>query len=313
MTTALLRRSFLAGALLLGLHGGVAAQASAPAAAFEPQPGQSGKDVIWLPTPDAVVDRMLQMAEVKSSDFVVDLGSGDGKIAIAAVRNHGARALGLEYNPQMVEFSRRRARDAGLAGKVEFRQADIFASDFSQATVVTMYLLPDLNMRLRPTLFKLRPGTRIVSHSFSMGDWTPDEVGVSGSARVSAWKIPANAGGEWTLAFRNLEGGGPQTLTLRQRFQMVDGEVAWENLSSNLVRPHLSGDALTFSARHATGEMLQFQARVTGNRMTGTVARSGRPPVTFEAVRKGAAPPIEGLETGERQSSQAPARPRAGG
>ncbi|NUZ04790.1 SAM-dependent methyltransferase [Piscinibacter koreensis] len=309
METKVWRRAFLAAALLCGLQGGAVAQpASAP---FEPQPGQSGKDVIWLPSPDAVVDRMLQMAEVKSSDFVVDLGSGDGKIAIAAARNHGARALGLEYNPQMVEFSRRRAREAGFAGKVEFRQADIFASDFSQATVVTMYLLPDLNMRLRPTLFKLRPGTRIVSHSFGMGDWTPDEVGRSGTARISAWVIPANASGEWALTFRNLEGGGPQTLTLRQRFQMVEGDVSWENLSSTLVRPHLQGDSLSFGARHATGEMLQFQARVAGNRMTGTVTRPGRPPVAFEAVRKGAAPPIEGVEP-ERQTSQAPARPRAG-
>src|SRR5437867_6799011 len=128
---------------------------------FEPQVGQAGKDVIWVPTPDDVVDRMLTMAQVTPSDFVIDLGSGDGKIAILAARKFGARSLGIEYNPDMVKLSQGHAQAAGVAGKASFRNADIFATDFSQASVITMYLLPGLNMKLRPQILSMRPGTRV--------------------------------------------------------------------------------------------------------------------------------------------------------
>jgi SAM-dependent methyltransferase len=211
----------LAALSLLGLGGvapGAAAQ-TAPtpqAGGYAPTRGQSGKDVIWIPSPDAVVDRMLQMAEVTGNDRVVDLGSGDGKIAIAAARNHGARALGLEFNPQMVDLSNHRARDAGVADRVSFQRADIFATDFSGASVVTMYLLPELNLRLRPKLFAMQPGTRVVSHSFSMGDWQPDETARAGTGEVFLWRIPANVSGHWKVSTGGLS-GAPESFHFTQK------------------------------------------------------------------------------------------------
>ena len=287
-TSSIGRRSALS--LLVSLSVITAACAQTPAAStFEPRHGQAGKDVIWIPTPDSVVDRMLQMAEVKATDRVVDLGSGDGKIAIAAGKSYGARARGLEYNPNMVELSIRRAREAGVADKVSFEQADIFVSDFSTATVVTMYLLPELNLRLRPILFRMPPGTRVVSHSFTMGDWKPDEVSRSGG-EAFLWRIPANAGGSWRFTASGLS-NLPQTLNFTQTFQNLEGEAGFGTLTASLVRPHLSGDALTFQVRDSTGGMLRFAGRVAGDRITGTVARDGQTPVSFEAVRTSGAPP----------------------
>src|SRR5216110_2558420 len=135
-------------------------------AQFQPQVGQAGKDVIWVPTPDEVVDRMLTMAQVGPNDVHMDLGSGDGKIVIAAAKR-GAKALGIEYNPDMVKVATDNAQKAGVSNNASFRRADIFQTDFSQATVITLYLLPALNMRLRPQLLAMKPGTRVVSHSFT--------------------------------------------------------------------------------------------------------------------------------------------------
>src|SRR5688572_4705138 len=175
-----------------------------PAAAqFQPQVGQSGKDVIWVPTPDDVVERMLTMAQVTPNDFVWDLGAGDGKIAIMAAKKFGARATGIEYNPDMVKHANDNAQKAGVAGtgagKAVIRHGDIFATDFSQATVVTLYLLPALNMKLRPQLLSMRPGTRVVSHSFSMEDWEADEISTLDGRRAYFWLVPANVMGAWVL------------------------------------------------------------------------------------------------------------------
>lgn len=272
-----------------------AAQAQAPRAApYEPVRGQAGKDVIWIASPDSVVERMLQMAEVKAEDLVVDLGSGDGKIPIAAARLHGARAEGLEYNPKLVELSVQRAREAGLAEKISFKQADIFVTDFSRATVVTMYLLPELNLRLRPTLFAMAPGTRVVSHSFTMGDWQPDETARIGSGELFLWHVPANASGTWRVTAPGL-GGAPQTLRLAQRFQVVQGDAIFGDLQAGVIRPRLAGAAFEFGLRDTSGVPLAFSARIAGDRMTGTVTRRGQAPVPFEAVRAAAAEPIEGV------------------
>ena len=167
---------------------------AAPAStdAFKPRVGQEGKDVIWVPTPDKLVHRMLQMAMVGPSDFVVDLGSGDGKIAIAAARDFKARAMGVEFNPQMVTLSRRAAVEAGVAERVQFEEGDIFKVDFSKASVVTMYLLPTLNLKLRPTLLAMRPGTRIVSHQFMMGSWEPDDNSNVEDRPGYLWIVPAS-------------------------------------------------------------------------------------------------------------------------
>ena len=173
------RRQWLAaGGALLGAglwapHAVLAQRASDPA--YEPHSGQAGKDVVWVPTPDELVTRMLQLGGVTAKDYVIDLGAGDGKIVIAAARQFGARGHGIEYNPDMVALAQRRAQAAGVADRARFEQADIFESDFSKADVITMYLMPALNLRLRPTLMKLKPGTRLVTHAFTMGGWKPDE------------------------------------------------------------------------------------------------------------------------------------------
>lgn len=271
---------------LLSLASLAATALAQPAATttFEPQRGQAGKDVIWIPTPDAVVRRMLQMAEVTAADRVFDLGAGDGKIAIAAARDFGARATGLEFNPDMVAHARRQAQAAGVADRVEFRQADIFQSDFSSASVVTLYLLPDLNLRLRPLLLQMAPGTRVVSHSFSMGDWAPDESARIEGSSAFLWRVPANASGRWRLSGAGLP--GDTELTLTQRYQVVSGSAAFGPLEASLVEPRLSGERLRFGLRTPQGELLHFDAQVRGARMQGSVTRPGGGAATpFEATR----------------------------
>ena len=211
-------------ALLLAAAGAPAfAQApqAAPAAAFEPQSGQAGKDVIWVPTPQALVDKMLDMAKVTPNDFVMDLGSGDGRTVITAAKR-GARAMGVEYNPEMVELSKRNAAKEGVSAKATFVKADLFETDFSQATVITMFLLPTINLKLRPKILNLKPGTRIVSNSFTMDEWTADETAVLGAAfdctsfcTAYFWLVPANVAGSYKV---------PQgDLVLQQTFQMLSG------------------------------------------------------------------------------------------
>ena len=233
---------------------------------FEPQVGQAGKDVIWVPTPDDVVDRMLTMAQVTPNDFVIDLGSGDGKIAILAARKFGARALGVEYNPDMVKLSQNNAQAAGVAGKASFRNADIFATDFSQASVITMYLLPGLNMKLRPQILSMRPGTRVVSHSFTMEDWEADEISTVDGRRAYFWVVPANVMGSWTL-----ESSGQKTdLTLEQTFQKINGTVTLGAVHGGLRDPRLRGASVSFALVDGDGVRRDYTGRVTGTRMEGS-------------------------------------------
>src|SRR5215510_11621445 len=152
----------------------LSAQTQTPTKPFEPTVGQAGKDVVWVPSPDQLVQKMLDMAKVTSQDLVMDLGSGDGRTVIMAAKR-GATAIGVEYNPDMVTLSRANAQQQGVTGKVTFVQADLFQTDLSKPTVITMFLLPSINMKLRPTLLNLKPGTRIVSNSFTMEDWEPDQ------------------------------------------------------------------------------------------------------------------------------------------
>ena len=194
----------------------------APAQAFEPSVGQGGKDVIWVPTPQALVDKMLDMAKVGRNDYVIDLGSGDGRLVITAAKR-GARAMGIEYEPEMVELSKRNAALAKVGDRAEFVKADLFESDLSRATVITMFLLPTINMKLRPKLLALKPGTRVVSNTFTMGEWEPDEK-VTLDQRTGCdatyctallWIVPAQVGG----VHKTPRGD----LTLKQEFQMVTG------------------------------------------------------------------------------------------
>jgi SAM-dependent methyltransferase len=191
-----------------------------PAHKFEPEVGQPGKDVVWVPTPQAVVEKMLDMARVTPADFVMDLGSGDGRTVITAAKR-GARALGIEYNPDMVALSKENAKAAGVTSRAEFQQADLFKTDLTQATVITMFLLPEINKKLRPTILKLRPGTRVVSNTFTMGEWQPDDTftvtdGCESSwCNVLFWVVPAQVAGSYKTAAGDL--------TLKQEFQMLSG------------------------------------------------------------------------------------------
>ncbi len=192
--------------------------------AYEPQVGQEGKDVVWVPTPQVVVDKMLDMAKVTPKDFVMDLGSGDGRTVITAAKR-GARALGIEYNPNMVALSERNAKAAGVSDRAQFRKADLFETDFSQATVITMFLLPHINMQLRPKILALKPGTRVVSNTFTMEDWEPDEKADLSSTcdahycSPMLWIVPAQVAGT-----HKLPSGGE--VTLSQKFQMLSGTLS---------------------------------------------------------------------------------------
>jgi len=211
------------------------------AAQYQPQVGQAGKDVIWVPTPDEVVDRMLTMAQVTPQDFVMDLGAGDGKIAIAAAKKFGARAVGIEYNPEMAKHANANAAAAGVAGngpgKAVIRQADIFQTDIKEATVITLYLLPALNMKLRPTILSMRPGTRVVSHSFTMEDWEADEISTLDGRRAYFWVVPAQVMGSWNLEANNQK----MDLTLEQTFQKINGSVGIAPIHAGLRDTRLRG------------------------------------------------------------------------
>jgi SAM-dependent methyltransferase len=237
---------------------------------FEPQVGQAGKDVIWVPTPDDVVDRMLRMAQVTPNDYVVDLGAGDGKIAIAAAKRFGARALGIEYNPDMARHAQTNVERAGVTGRAKIVQGDIFVSDFSQATVVTMYLLPALNLKLRPQILAMRPGTRVVSHSFSMDDWEADEVSSLDGRRAYFWVVPASVGGTWTL---EVVGGGKSEkleLTVEQKFQKIEGTLGLGPVLGGLREPRLRGFHIAFAYVDNGGVRRELTGRVSGARMEGS-------------------------------------------
>ena len=241
---------------------------------FQPQVGQEGKDVIWVPTPQALVDRMLDMGKVTAKDYVIDLGSGDGRTVITAAKR-GAKALGIEYNPDMVELSKRNAAKEGVSDKASFVKADLFESDFSQATVITMFLLPDINLRLRPKILDLKPGTRIVSNSFTMGEWKADQTVTAADGCMSyctayLWIVPAKVAGTWHL---------PQgELTLKQEFQMISGTLKTSGNATAISNGKLNGDQISFSAGAA-----EYTGRVSGNAMEGAIKSGG----TWKATRAG--------------------------
>ncbi|MGE5639670.1 MAG: methyltransferase domain-containing protein [Clostridia bacterium] len=235
---------------------------------FEPQVGQAGKDVIWVPTPDEVVERMLTMAQIQPGEIHFDLGAGDGKIAIAAAKK-GARATGIEYNPDMVKYANSKAQEAGVAGvgpgKATIRHGDIFATDFSSANVITLYLLPVLNMKLRPQILSMRPGTRVVSHSFSMEDWEADEISNIDGRRVYFWIVPASVQGTWMLE----AAGQKHEISLEQHFQRFNGAIAFDALQAGLREPRLRGSTIGFSYVDPQGLRRDFTGTVDGRQMSG--------------------------------------------
>jgi hypothetical protein len=253
---------------------------------FKPYVGQQGKDVVWVPTPDEVVDRMLTMAQTKPEDFVVDLGAGDGKIAIAAAKKFGARSMGVEYNPDMVAFAQKNAQAAGVTGKAQIVHGDIFATDFTQATVLTMYLLPSLNMKLRPQILAMRPGTRVVTHAFNMEDWEPDESSDVDGRRVYFWVVPANVAGRWAM---ELSGGGTSeklSLNFDQKFQKIEGVAYLGSLLAGLREARLSGFRISFAYVDSRGVRRDFSGRVTGTTMEGSYRTDGGQEGRWSAAKK---------------------------
>jgi precorrin-6B methylase 2 len=252
--------------LLLALALAAPAFAQAPQgktaapSSYEPESGQAGKDVVWVPTPQALVDKMLDMAKVTPADFVMDLGSGDGRTVITAAKR-GTRALGIEYNPDMVALSRRNAEKEGVSGKANFMKADLFETDFSRASVITMFLLPNINLKLRPKILALAPGTRIVSNSFTMDDWIADETATLDAnagcttswCTALLWIVPARVEGSYTL---------PQgELVLKQQFQVLSGTLTTEGRTLAL-EGKVRGNDVSFTAGAKT-----YRARMNGKRL----------------------------------------------
>lgn len=302
--TRLARRCAIALLTLLPLAA-AQAQAQAPAKPYEPRLGQSGKDVMWLPSKENMVERLFQMGEVTRRDFVVDLGSGDGKIPIAAARLLGAHALGVEFNPNLVDFSRRRAAELGVDKLVEFRQADIFATDYSKATVVTLYLLPELNVRLRPQLLKMKPGTRILSNSWDMQTWQPDETTEVGTTNGYLWIIPAHVAGNWRISYPARGTSLPQALELRQRFQKIDGNADFGSFKAVLADARLRGSAISFAYRDARGDVIRFSGTADGDRITGSAQGAKLGKVRFTADRTVAPQPFEEGPPTQQETSDA--------
>ena len=235
-----------------------------PSTTFEPRVGQPGKDVVWVPTPQALVDRMLDIAKLTPNDFLIDLGSGDGRTVITAAKR-GATAMGVEFNPDMVELSKRAAQKEGVAAKATFVQGDLFKADLSKATVITMFLLPSINMQLRPSLLNLKPGTRIVANTFTMEDWQADQTesvtdNCSSWCTALLWIVPAKVQGTWKTPQGNL--------TLTQEFQMLTGNLAGTPITGG----KMNGDQISFTVGGTTynGRVNAAGTAISGGNLTAS-------------------------------------------
>ena len=244
------------------------ASTTTPSAEYKPQVGQEGKDVIWVPTPEGLIDKMLAAAKVNDKDTLFDLGAGDGIIAITAARKYGAKSVGIEYNPEMAQFARRKVAEAGLTDKVKIVTGDIFQEDFSSAPVVTLYLMPHLNLKLRPILLKMKPGTRVVSNTFTMGEWEPDETVFDQHWKGYFWVVPAQIEGAWVMT--GME-GGPLRLNISQSFQNIGGTLTRGGQTLTLLGAKLRGDEVKFQFVTPDRKVHAFSGRLEGRRLTGTV------------------------------------------
>ncbi|HYC45115.1 MAG TPA: class I SAM-dependent methyltransferase [Burkholderiales bacterium] len=273
------RRFLLASIVAVFAATGFAHAASKKEKAFEPQVGQEGKDVVWVPTSQALVNKMLDMAKLTANDVHYDLGSGDGRTVITAAKR-GARAFGVEFNPDMVALSRRNAQKEGVAEKATFIHGDIFEVDFSKASVITLFLLPELNVKLRPKILDMKPGTRVVSNSFTMGDWQADRTmavtekeGCQTYCTAYLWIVPAKVEGKWKLP--------DGELVLTQTFQKVSGALARDGKNAQVSNGNVRADQVTFTLGGA-----QYSAKVDGDTMKGTI-KSGGSSREFTASRIG--------------------------
>jgi SAM-dependent methyltransferase len=252
-------------------------QVPKPPSEFTPEVGQAGKDVVWVPTAQTLVNKLLDMAQLTPKDILYDLGSGDGRTVITAAKR-GARAYGIEYNPKMVELSKRNAAKEGVSDRATFEQADIFKSDFSKATVVTLFLLPSLNLKLRPTLLNMKPGTRVTANSFDMGDWKADQTArVEGDCEswctAYLWIVPAKVEGTWKSANGDL--------TLKQEYQVISGSLRTGDKSAAISNARLDGERISFSVGN-----VQYSGRVNGDSIDG-ISNNGTAKSPWNATRSG--------------------------
>lgn len=275
------RHDVTGAALFAGCVAVLAALSTAPVRAAEPR-------VPYVPTPQEVVERMLAIARVGPHDYLIDLGSGDGRIVVTAAKKHGARGFGVDLNPDRIQESNENARRAGVADKVAFYQRDLFETSLSEATVITMYLLPRVNIELRPKLLELKPGTRLVSHDFDMGDWKPDSHikmeaqdkygGAGGQSDIYFWIVPARVAGMWQWELPVSGKPLAYEVTLEQRYQVITGSAAVGGRVVKLQNAHLRGDAIRFSFTvEVNGAPVkhEFSGRVAGEAVTGSARLSG--------------------------------------
>jgi len=260
-------------------------------------------DVVYVPTPQVVVDTMLSMAKVSAKDFLIDLGSGDGRIVITAAKKFGARGFGVDLDQVLLKRANDIAKSEGLADRAQFFEQNLFETDLSRATVITSYLLPEMNEKLRPKILRLKPGTRVVAHDYHMGEWQPDDndtlsvpektVGNPGTSYIFMWYVPANAAGKWQI---KVPVGG-QTLAVdldfNQRFQMLNGSAKINDRSAQIQGARVRGEDVTFWLTTGSGAAAvrhEFNGRVQGDAITGTVrVHAGKKvdQATFTAKRTG--------------------------
>jgi hypothetical protein len=243
---------------------GLSAQETRIGKSTEPHVGQEGKDVIWVPTPEAQVGTMLDIAKVTTEDFLIDLGSGDGRTVIAAAKR-GTKARGIEYDSALVALSIKNASREGVSGKAEFIRGDLFQADLSRATVITLFLLPEINLKLRPSLLELKPGTRIVSNSFHMDEWIPDSTLRAEDCLfwcdAFLWIIPAKVGGKWKTSEGELE--------LDQKFQIISGTLKRRKRAKIISNAKLSGNHITFMVKHEKYSGIVNDFKMEGSLISG--------------------------------------------
>ncbi len=261
---------------------GVAGMAAWMAAA--PSWAQTGKgDVVYVPTPQIVVDEMLGMAKINANDYLIDLGSGDGRFVITAAKKHGAKALGVDLDTVLLKVANDNARKENVSDRVTFREQNLFETDITAATVVSTYLLPEMNLKLRSKIMRLKPGTRVVAHDYNMGDWYPDEqktlvvpekkVGNAGISYIFYWVVPALAAGKWQSTI-NLGGKDvPYEFDMEQFFQNIDGEARAGGATGDM-RGKMTGEQVKFSLTGKGAQKIErheFQGQMAGESITGTV------------------------------------------
>jgi len=259
---------------------------------YQPSVGQDGKNVIWVPTPDALMQAMLEVVAIQSNDVLYDLGSGDGKIVITAAQRYNIEAVGIEYNPDLVSLAQRNALRAGVENKVTFIQGDIFKEDFSKASVLALYLLPELNLRLKPTILAMRPGTRVVSNTFNMGSWPADiTIELDSSSRAYYWVVPARIGGRWQLSDPASKPVGQ--LEIKQDFQILSGGLILNGERFAILSGRMQGESITFTYGSQTpaGSTARgtFAGTVQAGDLTGSLREQGKQPqqLSGRQVNKG--------------------------